>query len=1422
VKIKKKKLFKTLSVLCYVALASACVGAGVSAAIRASAGKSYGDAFEYTQETPLKYQSYVSSSVSNQKGLLLFGYEKGGSAEFKGTFNGAFETEMYAVAQSGTAELRKYSLEFTDVATGKSFSVNIATGLDNSSCAVSVGGEKAGIAYFNNEWYKNHLCGYTAAYNAAGEYTKFSAKGITSIRFDPATQQVMVKGGGESYKLVWDFSKESNDGRVFKHALSSFGEYTVKVVFDEIKTSGKGELLIYKFGTYDFNSRFIEESLCVSADIKTKAVVGRTYDLPQARVSDLILGELPSADVDVTVYNDDGKIVNDGGVYSFTPTEAGNYYIYYAYNNDVTAYYLLEAINESDITSSFEYESNLALSEELGLHATAYIPAAKVESSLLTSAVAENALITIRRDGQVIDGYQNVLGGFTYSFDQYGEYVIEYTSQGLKGLVKEERTVRITKDVVGIVMDEIPEYLEFGSTLQIPSAKIYYNAEELTATPTLRYPSGKTTTNEEVTLDELGIYTLTQDWDTGSTEVSFSVNNTYASLFSDPTAVTHGQLKLNEEYAGQQVSLKNNIVLTYNKIIDLSDNVFDDTLADKTQNTPLVELIVQPNAIGQKDMTALYIEFVDVYDPTNFISVRVRHFDYNMTISRIRTKATGQGWVGYYYKFDTAELEVNDAPSHEDGGMITNASFTQVTTGREIENTILRLYFDNTENALYTRPDQETSHDGLNTPVPWLVRDYDTTDLKMGAGDTPWRGFTTGEVYMNIYALGVSDKANVAILNVDGNSFSNKYVTDSEAPSLTVDLGVSDSAPLAKVGTPYTIFGYTASDTYTGTYSDDPKVLLNGVEVPVQDGQFIPDREGTYTIVYTSYDYYGNATVQEIPVEARRTIAKPEIVKSASLPANAAYGQKLNIPAFNGIGGAGGVTTSVQVTCNGMPVVVEYGAFQCQQEGIYVIRYIVTDYVGNVTMATEYVTVKRSEKPVFDKSQVSLPPVFLVDEPYQLDEYVAYFYGGNATEEIVSKIELYDEASGEWKTIEKGDVYTPAYEDGGKVAKLRYSFEKDGKAEIYETEVPIVLVNVGYAGFMADYFTAENVELSCTDSLYFNVAEGESGTVKFVRAVDVKHLELMFAIKGEKFATAFDSFGVTLRDSKDPSLNVEFTVMHTKSGYWSYINNGERNAFGVKVEGDFSVIYDHKTSSFTDIYGYNLGKIETYKNGKVFQGFPSGSVYVEFTVSGAHKTPVALLQIANQNFNDTYYDYNRPLITLNGYVSGNYSVGDTIVLPTASVYDVFSYVDEVKVTVKCGGATIFRNLSASKEQSFTLDGFGTYQITYTAEDVDGNLATVNRFIVCSDQVRPSLEFDSEFITEAKSGDNFVLPNYTVKDNGDVTNVIVKAYLCTPDGIMHAIKGKSVTFTGAGTYVIYYQLIDENDNSAFYAFTVCVR
>lgn len=1419
----KKKFIAVLSILGCMAAVSA--GLGVRVAINGSAKSSYGDAFVYSEETPLKYQSYASASVSDRKGLLLFGYENGGTADFKGTFNGVFETEMYAVAQSSTADLRKYSLVFTDNATKQSFSVNVATGLDSSTCSVTFNGEKAGIWYYNSEYVTNGLCGYTAAYNAEEKYTEFSVNGISAIRFDPVAKQVMVKGGSEAYKLVWDFSNESNDGRVLQNDLSVFEDYSVKIVFDEIKTNGKGELLLYTFGGHNFNSRFIEESLRVSATLGAKALVGETYTLPKANVNDLLLGNLSSDEVSVTVYNEEGKIVNENGAYAFCPETAGNYYVYYSYGDEVaTAYYLLEALNETDIVFEFVYEKEEAFLPALGLHASMYIPKATLESTLLNSSAAENTSVTIFKDGKPVPDYENVSGGFTYSFDEYGEYTVQYKTSQLGDAVTDERKINVTKDVAGVVAEEVPAIMDFGATFRLTPATVYFDGKELTAKATLTYPSGKetvATSVSEVTLDELGIYTLTQDWTGGSTETEFSVNNTYQSLFSDPTAAEYGALKLNQSYSGQIVTLQNNVALTYNKLIDLSDNVFDDALEDKTQNTPLVELVVQPNAIGQKDMTALYIEFVDAYDPTNFISIRVRYFDYAPKISRIRTKATGQGWVGYYYQFLTAELEVNDAPSHEDGGMVTNASFTQSATGKNFEESVLRLYFDNQENALYAKPDQETSHDGLNTPVPWLVRDYDSTDLKLGAGDTPWRGFTTGEVYMRIYATGVSDSANIAILNVDGDVLSDKYMDDQEAPTINVDLGNDDSAPLAKVGTPYTIFDYSVYDTYTGTYSLEPKVYFGNSEVAIADGKFTPDREGTYTIVYTGCDYYGNEAIKKIEVEARRTIDKPELVKTDSLPSNAAYGQKLTVPEFSGSGGAGGIVTDVQVTLNGKNVELEYGAFRCLSEGVYIIKYTVTDYVGGMARETEYITVSRSDKPVFDEDQLSLPPVFLAGETYTLETYTAYYYGENGAEAVVSRISMYDETTGEWKAIENG-AYTPSYTDGGKTAKLRYTFERNGAEQVYEKEVPIVFVNVGYAGFMADYFTGDNVTLTCADGLRFDIAEGESGTVSFVRPIDVKHLEFSFAIKGERLAQAFDTFSIKLTDANDPTLCVVLTVQNTASGYYIRINDGARKAFGVELDGDFSIAFDHETSSFTDIYDYALGTVETYKNGKQFVGFPSGSVYAEFTVTGAKEAPVALLQIANQNFNDTYYDYNQPLITINGYVSGSYDIGDEIVLPTATAYDVFSNVEDVKVMVKIGSTTVFRNLSASVTQKFTISEYGTYQIIYTAQDADGNVATLNRYVTCFDRVKPELEFSGSFITEAKSGDTFALPQYTVKDNGDVSKVIVETYFCTPDGIMYACDGKEVTFTGTGTYVIYYQLIDENDNTAFYAFSVVVR
>ena len=89
---KKKKLWLSI---CSLAL---CVAASVvgMVAFAADSGKKPGNAFEYTETTPLKYNTYVSESGSARKGLLLYGYDNGATASFKGSLSGVFETEMKA------------------------------------------------------------------------------------------------------------------------------------------------------------------------------------------------------------------------------------------------------------------------------------------------------------------------------------------------------------------------------------------------------------------------------------------------------------------------------------------------------------------------------------------------------------------------------------------------------------------------------------------------------------------------------------------------------------------------------------------------------------------------------------------------------------------------------------------------------------------------------------------------------------------------------------------------------------------------------------------------------------------------------------------------------------------------------------------------------------------------------------------------------------------------------------------------------------------------------------------------------------------------------------------------------------------------------------------------------------------------------
>ena len=231
-----------------------------------------------------------------------------------------------------------------------------------------------------------------------------------------------------------------------------------------------------------------------------------------------------------------------------------------------------------------------------------------------------------------------------------------------------------------------------------------------------------------------------------------------------------------------------------------------------------------------------------------------------------------------------------------------------------------------------------------------------------------------------------------------------------------------------------------------------------------------------------------------------------------------------------------------------------------------------------------------------------------------------------------------------------------------------------------------------------------------------------------------------------------------------------------------------------------------------------IGTITTYQNGAAFNGFPSGSVYMEIEADGK----VGITTIANQNFNNYVRDSITPLLTINGSFSGSYLPGQTITLPSASAYDVLGAVGDITVVVKSASGEVVATGSASEALSFVLQNYGTYSVVYSVTDASGNKMSYSSSLVVVDDVKPTLTFDGSVPETVKAGTSITVPGYTVSDNGDLSRVIVKRYICGPDGIILVIgSDNTVRFDRRGEYILYFFVIDENDNSTNYAFRITV-
>ena len=1382
-----------------------------NASSSASASFNTAELFEYSSSLLKRKEGYLDSS-SGKKGLLLYGYENGMSATFKSTLSGIFSADIVAVKENGTPTVASYSLTFKDVATEKEFKVGVNSYSSYSEAYVSYNGEKAAVKYYQVEWNKaEYANGFSAGYNAIGQYTQYQGN-ETKLQFDPSSMTIKVVADNGSYINVWDFSSTFNDGKRLENDLGSFGDYTVSLTFEKITPYYLSPLLINSFAGYSFESSLENLNSTVNASFVNKAVVGVEYKLPLPNVTNPIKGKLDSNNVSVKVFDSDRNVVSSS--FSFIPKKEGYYYVYYEYkdNEEIASnLYKLEAISSANLEYSFSFEGDydLKINNKFGIHSKINFPKAKIKSNSFFSSNIENACVEITKSGQAVS---NSFG--EYSFDEYGEYEITYYSPSNKS-IKDTRFITISKEEAGYALNGLDKVQTKDTLLKVEPITVYKNEKECLASPILFYPSGRSEKTNFL-LNEIGNYKVQYEYSIDGVasyiEESFVVYNKNKDLFKgDVSYAGYGDMVTNNSKRGVKATLFDSASLVYSKTIDLSDNHFDEEIDDYTKNTKLIELYSSPHSIGNKDAEGLYVILTDAHDKTNQISIRMKCLSYMQKFTRVRAKATGQGWVGYYYDFDTGNLgSVDDAQVHEDGGFISSFDFTGGIKDTKFENTCLQLYFDNNTGKLYCNPWQlyGTSDGYKENRVSWLVRDFSTNDSTLSGGDSAWTGFSTGEVILSIYATGVSNSADFYITNIDGEDLSSEYQLDNNGP----EIELSSSLPNGEVNKFYRFPSCKAKDDKTDISSINVNVYRGNELLNSNKEGFTPNTSGEYSLVYVASDYFGNKSQIERKINVVSSSSSMSISLNEEIPLTAKLGDVIELPSFTVFGGVGSYKNSVSVTSNGKEVEVKDNKFRIESTSKYIIRFVSEDYVGNTAKLIKYIdSISVSSKPVFDDDDLYLPSALFEGDGYSLNGLLAKLYSKDGSYSLLSPSIIVKDGAGERK-IDPNEKYYPVSSEETKESVITLRFGNGENISEITKVIPILKPTVEL-GFIAKYFYGDECEIKANDNGVNAVSKGNGLDFSFVRSLFAKEFSLDWN------NSSISSYKLTLKDSLNKQEKVELDFYKEKEKLYLSINDGDPFRFYENGDGDVGLVYKEKNFALLDSRGIEAASISTYADGSAFKGFSSGQLYFGF--SSSSEGSLTIKKIDNQIINNVRKDSVGPSIYQNGNLSGRFAPGSEIKLPEVICFDVLSNVKESLVTISKDGAVVKKGSVEEIGNSFLPDGYGSYKVTYTFKDDKNNRSTCSYYFSVADDVIPTLDFSSSLPTETSLGSEITLPSYQINDQNK-DSVIVNIYCIYPSNEVKTIKDNKIRFDQRGVHTINYLVIDENKNVNFYSFQINVK
>ena len=1061
----------------------------------------------------------------------------------------------------------------------------------------------------------------------------------------------------------------------------------------------------------------------------------------------------------------------------------------------------------------FDFSGQLLFYERYATGESISLPDPKVTAG--TKAIPYTITVEKQEEDRsvVIDRFE---GGTkqSYVFSESGSYVLSYTATASGGSRSKGFSIQV-EDGAYIDCSALPGRIAAnGGAVTLPDVwLIGGTAKEKAELVSAVGPDGLPAAMEgnQFTPYEVGSYILTysaKDGDVSYTaQKQISVGLEYTDLFTGNTAVTGMATdSAVPEYAaagnGVLFSVKSGGVIRWNNVLDLRKISSDKNIVS-----------FQPiyNALNPT-FQQITVTLTDAHDSSNVLTLQW---------SDTREEAAWTYKNSYLLAGTGGKLY---------GTSQYNGALYQNMYGTVVMNT-------------FRGPKGQESNGG--NPVPQFAFRFDcatnrvltncATDYYQGAftvidlddtelfGDEAWKGFTTGEVYLEIRVPTLNMESQVIVTEVGGVPLGgNAPAAGNSAPVLEIGASqeylAAGKLPDAVVGENYPVPSVAAWDVLFGSARATTTVKdENGKKLSLQNGFVKPEAAGNYTIEYVGVDAFGTKTSKTFSFTAKASAEILPVTAEFTDEVLTAYaGDRYKVPSIAVYGGSGTLTHREELYLNDAPTETdETGSVFLWEKGTLEIRVFVQDYLY----------------PSRGEYRVSLQiPVLSHKEPViKILGQIPYAEAGTTI--VIPDFEAVDYEGG-------ASVYRSIYVNGKRLNSDRtFAVAADatellveyvarcGNTESLKTvRIPVYASNK-YPEYKNGYVMAG---IQTEDYVFVEARESEGVFLKadcdftagFAHLLPTQGFTVAFKLSGINASSAY--VDVRLSDFTGEK-NMTFRI-YPKDRIHSYL---QLNGTGERREIAGSFFDESQTFRLTiqngKIYSGDAAvfTLERYEDGRLYDGF-GGAAYLKIAVHGnGGAGTLGIYQVANQTFLPAggFFIDSGPVLSYGGTMK-NHILGrfDKVVLPTAEAYDVLSGKAQVSMkVVSPDGGTLYEGEPSAYE--FLLSSYGDYKVTYTATDARGKTTAETYTFTSADEESPVIFVNGKVAETTTKKAGIPIPSASAFDekDGEVTVIVwvqdVYGNYCS------AQFDKTFKPLTAGTYRVVYYAYDSSYNGARLSYTV---